>query len=83
MRFVVGDLARVARIVRLREGLSVNYAAVGLVLLSTSSSYDLWQVAGPVGRVRVVAPDGTVTVLASGPLDTSGVSVPAAGAVPP
>jgi GT2 family glycosyltransferase len=54
-------------------------AAVGLVLLSTSSSYDLWQVAGPVGRVRVVAPDGTVTVLASGPLDTSGVSVPAAG----
>ena len=54
-------------------------AAVGLVLLSTSSSYDLWQVAGPVGRVRVVAPDGTVTVLASDPLDLSGVSVPAAG----
>ena len=54
-------------------------AAVGLVLLSTSSSYDLWQVAGPVGRVRVVAPDGTVTVLASGPLGMSGVSAPAAG----
>ncbi len=54
-------------------------AAVGLVLLSTSSSYDLWQVAGPVGRVRVVAPDGTVTVLASDPLGMSGVSVPTAG----
>ena len=54
-------------------------AAVGLVLLSTSSSYDLWQVAGPVGRVRVVAPDGTVAVLASDPLGMSGVSAPAAG----
>jgi len=54
-------------------------AAVGLVLLSTSSSYDLWQVAGPVGRVRVVAPDGAVTVLASGLLGLSGVSAPAAG----
>ena len=54
-------------------------AAVGLVLLSTSASYDLWQVAGPVGRVRVVAPDGTVTVLASDPVDLSGVSAPAAG----
>jgi GT2 family glycosyltransferase len=53
--------------------------AVGLVLLSTSASYDLWQVAGPVGRVRVVAPDGTMTVLASGPLGASGVSAPAAG----
>ena len=54
-------------------------AAVGLVLLSTSSSYDLWQVAGPVGRVRVVAPDGTVTVLASDSVGMSGVSAPAAG----
>ena len=54
-------------------------AAVGLVLLSTSSSYDLWQVAGPVGRVRVVAPDGTVTVVASGPLGLSGVRAPATG----
>ena len=54
-------------------------AAVGLVLLSTSPSYDLWQVAGPVGRVRLVATDGTVTVLASGPLGLSGVSAPASG----
>ena len=49
------------------------------MLLSSSSSYDLWQVAGPVGRVRVVAPDGTVTVLAAGPVGMSGVSAPAAG----
>jgi hypothetical protein len=54
-------------------------AAVGLVLLSTSPSYDLWQVAGPVGRVRVIAPDGTVTVLTSGPVGMSGASAPAAG----
>ncbi len=54
-------------------------AAVGLVLLSTSPSYDLWQVAGPVGRVRVIAPDGTVTVLASDPVGMSGASAPASG----
>ena len=38
-------------------------AAVGLVPRSSAPAYDLWQVAGPVARVRVVAPDGTVTAL--------------------
>jgi GT2 family glycosyltransferase len=54
-------------------------AAVGLVLLSTSASYDLWQVAGPVARVRVIAPDGAVTALAASPVGMSGASAPAAG----
>jgi GT2 family glycosyltransferase len=54
-------------------------AAVGLVPVSNSPSYDLWQVAGTVGRVRVIAPDGTVSVLASQQVGVSGASVPASG----
>ena len=54
-------------------------AALGLVALSKAPTYDLWQVTGPVARARVVAADGTTTALASGTVDMSGVSVPAAG----
>jgi GT2 family glycosyltransferase len=54
-------------------------AALGLDALSRSSSYDLWEVAGPVARVRVIAPDGTVTTLAANPVSMSGVTAPSAG----
>jgi hypothetical protein len=56
-------------------------ASVGLVPVSSAPSYDLWQVAGAVGRVRVIAPDGTVSVLASQPEGVSGVPVPASGGI--
>ena len=54
-------------------------STVGLVAKSQSPAYYLWQVAGPVARVQVVAPDGTTTTLASGPVDMSEVSAPASG----
>ena len=54
-------------------------AAVGLVPRSSAPAYDLWEVAGPVARVRVVAPDGTVTPLAAGPVGMSGAAAPASG----
>jgi len=53
--------------------------SLGLDALTSSSSYDLWGVAGPVARVRVIAPDGTVTTLAANPVSMSGVSAPADG----
>jgi GT2 family glycosyltransferase len=54
-------------------------AAAGLVALSKAPTYDLWQVEGPVARVRAVAADGTTTTLDSDPVDMSGVSAPAQG----
>jgi GT2 family glycosyltransferase len=51
-------------------------AAVGLMPLSKASAYDLWQVAGPVARIRVIGPNGAVTQLPSG---ASGISAPVAG----
>jgi GT2 family glycosyltransferase len=54
-------------------------ASVGLVPLSKAAAYDLWQVTGPVARVRVIAPDGTVTPLSSQPVGMSAVDAPAAG----
>ncbi|HZZ54877.1 MAG TPA: glycosyltransferase family 2 protein, partial [Trebonia sp.] len=54
-------------------------ASVGLVPVSKAPAYDLWQVSGPVARVRVVAGDGTVTPLAAQPVGMTAVSVPAAG----
>ena len=54
-------------------------AAVGLVALSKASAYDLWQVSGPVARVRVIAPDGTTTPLTAGPVGMSAVGAPASG----
>jgi GT2 family glycosyltransferase len=53
--------------------------ASGLVPVSTAPSYDLWQVTGTVSRVRVVAPTGTVTSVASQTVGVSGARVPAAG----
>ena len=54
-------------------------SAVGLVARSQAPAYYLWQVTGPVARVRVVAADGTVTTLASGPVDMSGATAPVSG----
>jgi GT2 family glycosyltransferase len=54
-------------------------AALGLVAQNKGPSYDLWQVTGPVARVRVVAADGTTTALSSGTVDTSSVTAPAGG----
>ena len=54
-------------------------AASGLVPLSRSAAYDLWQVGGTADRARVIAPDGTVTPVASRPDDVSGAPVPASG----
>jgi GT2 family glycosyltransferase len=54
-------------------------AAVGLVAQSKAPTYDLWEVAGPVARARVVAADGTVTALPSNPETLSGDSAPVGG----
>ena len=48
-------------------------------MLTSSPSYDLWQVAGPVARARVIAPDGTVTTLSANPVSMSDASAPAGG----
>ncbi len=53
--------------------------ALGLVAQNKGPAYDLWQVTGPVGRVRVVAPSGATTVLSSGAVDLSGATAPASG----
>jgi GT2 family glycosyltransferase len=54
-------------------------ASVGLVPVSKAPAYDLWQVTGPVARVRVIAPDGAVTTLSSQPVGMSSVVAPAGG----
>jgi GT2 family glycosyltransferase len=54
-------------------------ASVGLVPLSKAPAYDLWQVTGPVARVRVIAADGTVTPLSSQSVGMSAVQAPASG----
>ena len=54
-------------------------ASLGLVALNKGASYDLWQVTGPVARVRVVAADGTTTELSAGTVNMSGVTAPASG----
>jgi GT2 family glycosyltransferase len=46
----------------------------GLQLLTASSAYDLWRVAGPVAQVRVLSGNGTVTAVPSG-TTTIGASV--------
>jgi len=57
-------------------------ASLGLVALNKGASYDLWQVTGPVARVRVVAADGTTTDLSSATVNMSGVTAPARGGTP-
>jgi len=42
--------------------------AAGLIPLTVAPAYDLWQVAGPVARVRVIGTDGTVVPVPSGPI---------------
>jgi GT2 family glycosyltransferase len=54
-------------------------SAVGIVPVSSAPAYDLWQVTGPVGRVRVLGADGTVSVLPSQEIGASAVRAPAAG----
>jgi len=54
-------------------------ASVGLMPLSKATAYDLWQVTGPVARVRVIAPNGVVTPLSSQPVGMSSVSAPVSG----
>jgi GT2 family glycosyltransferase len=53
-------------------------SAAGLTRVSTSVSYDLWEVAGTVARARVVEPGGTVVALPSGENDVT-ATAPAAG----
>jgi len=54
-------------------------ASIGLLALSKAPTYDLWQVTGPVARVRAIAPDGTVTALSSSALNEGVITVPATG----
>jgi hypothetical protein len=54
-------------------------AAVGIVPVSSAPAYDLWQVAGPVARVRVLGPGGTVSVLQSDAIAASAIHAPPAG----
>ncbi|HET9079084.1 MAG TPA: glycosyltransferase [Trebonia sp.] len=54
-------------------------ASIGLVALNKGPSYDLWQVTGPAGRVRVVASSGATTVLSSATGGMTGAAAPASG----
>jgi GT2 family glycosyltransferase len=54
-------------------------ASVGLVPLSKAPAYDLWQVTGPVARVRVIAANGGVTTLSSQSVGMSAVEAPGTG----
>jgi GT2 family glycosyltransferase len=56
-------------------------ASVGLVQLSRAPAYDLWEVTGPVARVRVIGPAGVggVTPLSSQVVGMRAVSAPASG----
>jgi hypothetical protein len=53
-------------------------ASVGLVQVSSAPAYDLFQVTGPVARVRVIGP-AAVTPLSSQAVGMSAVSAPASG----
>jgi GT2 family glycosyltransferase len=52
---------------------------VGLRPVSQTSSFALWRVSEPAGRVRVVEPGGTQVDLASGTVSVNGTAAPAAG----
>jgi GT2 family glycosyltransferase len=54
-------------------------ASVGLEPLSKAPAYDLWQVTGPVARVRVIAANGAVTTLSSQSVGMRAVEAPATG----
>jgi GT2 family glycosyltransferase len=50
--------------------------AAGLMPLTQSSAYDLWEVAGTVARARVLSADGTVLPVPSGPIGVNAVIAP-------
>jgi hypothetical protein len=52
---------------------------VGLRPVSQTSSFALWRVSVPAGRVRVVEPGGAQVDLASGTVSVNGAAAPAAG----
>jgi GT2 family glycosyltransferase len=52
---------------------------VGLRPVSQTSSFALWRVSEPGGRVRVVEPGGAQAALASGTVSVNGAAAPAAG----
>jgi GT2 family glycosyltransferase len=54
-----------------------NVAALRPV--STTTSFQLWRVADPAGRVRVLGPGGTVAAVSSGPVSVSGAAAPRSG----
>jgi GT2 family glycosyltransferase len=53
--------------------------AAGIVSVSSAPAYDLWQVSGLVGRVRVLGADGTVSVVHSDVVGASAAHAPPAG----
>jgi hypothetical protein len=54
-------------------------ASVGLVQHSSAPAYALWQVTGPVSRVRAIATDGSVTALPAPAGGTSSIPASTAG----
>lgn len=52
---------------------------VGLRPVSQTSSFALWRVSEPAGRVRVIEPGGAQVALASGTVSVNGAAAPAAG----
>jgi GT2 family glycosyltransferase len=54
-----------------------NVAALRPV--SKTAAFQLWRVAEPVARVRVIGPGGTVTPVPSGQISVSGVAAPRSG----
>ena len=51
-------------------------AAAGLQPLTRAPSYDLWQVSGPVARVRVLSPGGAAVPVPSGPIGATAAVAP-------
>jgi GT2 family glycosyltransferase len=50
--------------------------AAGLMPLTQSPAYDLWQVAGAVARARVINADGSVAPVPSGPIGVNAIIAP-------
>jgi GT2 family glycosyltransferase len=50
--------------------------AAGLMPLTQSSAYDLWEIAGAVARARVITSDGTVVPVPSGSIGLNAVIAP-------
>ena len=52
---------------------------LGLRPVSQTSSFELWRVAGPAARARVIEPGGAQVTLPSGTVNVTGAAAPAAG----